>query len=122
MPSIKAQIIEIVNKIPCGKVMYFGQIGKLIVNKNQEVSLVNAFAGVSGQAVGFALSGMPQSQWNLLPWHRVVAKDGYISSLKLGAKGLVQKQLLLDEGVSIIEDRVDMIKHLYDGDIGEVLF
>jgi alkylated DNA nucleotide flippase Atl1 len=138
MPSVKAQIIEIVNKIPCGKVMYFGQIGKFIINKNEtnnnKTTLVaptkglseglgySSFAGVSGQVVGFVLSGMPQSQWNLLPWHRVVAKDGYISSLKLGAKGLVQKQLLLDEGVSIIEDRVDMTKHLYDGNIGEVLF
>jgi methylated-DNA-protein-cysteine methyltransferase related protein len=122
MPSIKAQIIEIVNKIPAGKVMYFGQIGKLIVNKNQEQSLVDGFTGVTGQVVGFVLSGMPQAEWSLLPWHRVVAKDGYISSLKLGAKGLIQKQLLLDEGVSIFEDHVDMARHLFEPNKAEFLF
>jgi methylated-DNA-protein-cysteine methyltransferase related protein len=98
MSKIKSQIIEIVNTIPVGKVMNFGMIGGII--------------GVSGQVVGFVLSGMPQSEWENLPWHRVVAKDGYISSLKLGAKGLIQKQLLLDENVEIVEDRVNMLKHL----------
>jgi alkylated DNA nucleotide flippase Atl1 len=122
MSSIKAQIIEIVNQIPYGKVMYFGQIGKQIVNKKQEEDLVLSFMGVSGQVVGFVLSGMAQEEWKLLPWHRVVAKDGFISSLKLEAKGLIQKQLLLDEGVLIVEDRVDMSQHLFDEKANEALF
>jgi methylated-DNA-protein-cysteine methyltransferase related protein len=99
MPNIKSQIIEIVNTIPEGKVMNFGMIGDMI--------------GISGQVVGFMLSGMPQSEWETLPWHRVVAKDGYISSLKLGAKGMIQKQLLLEENVEIIEDHVNMANHLF---------
>jgi methylated-DNA-protein-cysteine methyltransferase related protein len=98
MSVLKLKMIEIVNKIPFGKVMNFGMIGDIL--------------GVSGQVVGFTLSGMPQSEWESLPWHRVVAKDGYISSLKLGAKGMIQKQLLLDENVEIVEDRVNMTKHL----------
>jgi alkylated DNA nucleotide flippase Atl1 len=138
MPSVKSQIIEIVNRIPCGKVMYFGQIGKLIINKNQtnndkENSIAHtqglseglgytSFTGVSGQVVGFVLSGIPQEEWSLLPWHRVVAKDGYISSLKLGSKGLIQKQLLLEEGVLIVEDHVDMAKHLFQENINYALF
>jgi alkylated DNA nucleotide flippase Atl1 len=120
MSSIKAQIIEIVNKIPKGKVMYFGQVGKLVVNKNQNNDIPN-FTGVSGQVVGFVLSGMTQEEWNLLPWQRVVAKDGFISSLKLGAKGLLQKQLLTDEGVTIIEDHVDMSKYLFEENTSEAL-
>jgi alkylated DNA nucleotide flippase Atl1 len=130
MKSIKAQIIEIVNKIPHGKVMYFGQIGKLIVNQKQmemnqkpnKEQINEQFTGVSGQVVGFMLSGMPQEQWQLLPWHRVVAKDGYISSLKLGAKGLIQKQLLLEEGVTIVDDRVDMAIHLFENNPTNILF
>jgi methylated-DNA-protein-cysteine methyltransferase related protein len=98
MSNIKSQIIEIVKTIPEGRVMNFGMIGDMI--------------GVSGQVVGFMLSGMPQLEWGTLPWHRVVAKDGYISSLKLGAKGLIQKQLLLNENVEIVEDHVNMTKHL----------
>ena len=113
MASIKSQIIEIVNRIPSGQVMYFGQVGKLVINGNQVKSITDNYAGVSGQVVGFVLSGMTQDQWSLLPWHRVVAKDGFIASLKLGAKGLLQKQLLLEENVTIVEDRVDMDKHLF---------
>jgi methylated-DNA-protein-cysteine methyltransferase related protein len=108
MSDTKAKIISIVNTVPFGKVVNFGLIGDMI--------------GVSGQVVGFVLSGLPQAQWETLPWHRVVAKDGYISSLKLGAKGLIQKQLLLDEGVEINEDRVNMGKHLYFGDDDVGLF
>jgi methylated-DNA-protein-cysteine methyltransferase related protein len=100
MTNLKSQIIEIVNLIPVGKVMNFGMIGDMI--------------GVSGQVVGFMLSGMPQSEWGALPWHRVVAKNGYISSLKLGTKGLLQKQLLINEGVEIIDDHVNMSVHLVD--------
>ena len=122
MISIKTQIIAIVNQIPVGKVMYFGQIGKLILNKNQENSFNNNFVGVSGQVVGFVLSGMRQEEWSLLPWHRVVAKDGYISSLKLGAKGLIQKQLLLDESVGITQDHVNMSRHLFEGGNTKMLF
>lgn len=122
MATIKIQIIQIVNQIPMGKVMYFGQIGKLVVNKNQTQEVSESFVGVSGQVVGFILSGMAQEEWNLLPWHRVVAKDGYISSLKLGAKGLIQKQLLLSENITVIEDHVDMTKHLFKNNRTEVLF
>jgi alkylated DNA nucleotide flippase Atl1 len=122
MPAVKAQIIEIVNQIPKGKVMYFGQIGKLVNNQHQDNQLVDTFVGVSGQVVGFVLSGMPQQEWRLLPWHRVVAKDGYISSLKLGAKGLIQKQLLLGEGVTIVEDHIDMATHLFENQDAQTLF
>jgi len=79
MSNLKPQIIQIVKQIPENKVMYYGQIGQKL--------------GVSGQVVGWILSGMPQSEWDLCPWYRVVAKDGFISSLKLGAKGLIQKTL-----------------------------
>ncbi len=117
--SIKEQIIKIVNQIPFGKVMYFGQVGSQIVNKNYNFH-EQPYKGVSGQVVGFILSGMPSSQWYLLPWHRVVAKNGFISSLKLGAKGLIQKQLLLDEGVIITDNNVDMQKHLFVQSAGEI--
>ena len=46
-----------------------------------------------------------------LPWHRIVAKDGYISAMNMGIKGQIQKQLLLDEGYTLIGDNIDP-KHM----------
>jgi len=97
MSEIKMQIIKLVSSIPEGKIAYFGQIG--------------AECGVSGQVVGWILSGMPESEWSSCPWYRVVSKNGFISSLKLGTKGLIQKQVLLDEGYTLIGDSIDMQKH-----------
>jgi alkylated DNA nucleotide flippase Atl1 len=67
---------------------------------------------LSGQVVGWILSGMTTEEWELIPWHRVVSKSGFISSLKLGYKGELQRQLLLEEGCNISGDQVDMTKHL----------
>jgi methylated-DNA-protein-cysteine methyltransferase related protein len=99
MDTIKTQIIELVNQIPLGKVTNYGTIGIIV--------------GVSGQMVGWILSGMKQEEWELCPWHRVVAKDGTISSLKLGPKGMIQKQILIEEGFAIVDDKVDMSKHYF---------
>jgi methylated-DNA-protein-cysteine methyltransferase-like protein len=96
--TIKQQVFEIVKKIPKGKVAYFG----LIANK----------VGTTARVVGWILSGMSKNEWNEIPWHRVVAKNGYISSLKLGEKGLLQKQILLSENYEINDDKVNMEKHL----------
>jgi alkylated DNA nucleotide flippase Atl1 len=98
-PNYKQKVIDLVNTIPAGKVTNFGTIGKQI--------------GISGQMVGWILSGMREDEWSICPWYRVVAKDGYISSLKLGTKGLLQKQILQTEGYQFIEDCVDMGKHFW---------
>lgn len=89
-------------RIPQSKVVYFGQIGERV--------------GVSGQIVGFVLSGMSVEESKGVPWYRVVAKNGFISALKLGSKGDIQKQKLTEEGYSILNDRVNMDIHLWDWD------
>jgi methylated-DNA-protein-cysteine methyltransferase related protein len=98
----KEQIIKLVNLIPEGKVSTFGEIAKHIQDHK-----------ISAQMVGWILSGMKTEEWKLCPWYRVVNKEGFISSLKLGSKGLVQKQILLGEGYTLIEDNVDMQKHFW---------
>jgi methylated-DNA-protein-cysteine methyltransferase related protein len=110
-PSLKTKIIELANQIPVGKVVNYGKIGNIL--------------GVSGQLVGFMLSGMKESEWEELPWHRVVAKDGTISSAKLRFKGDLQKRLLESEGVVVQNNQVDMQKYNFDfGDLdsSELLF
>jgi methylated-DNA-protein-cysteine methyltransferase related protein len=106
MLELKSRIILEVNKIPVGKVTNYGSIGIKV--------------GCSGLVVGYVLSGMDSSEWDLLPWHRVVAKNGFISSLKLGPKGDLQKKILESEGVEIVEDYVNMSKHFWNGDDSEL--
>ena len=96
--TLKQEVFEAVKQIPDGKVAYFGQIAGMV--------------GSDARTVGWVLSGMSLDEYHLIPWYRVVAKNGFISSLKLGEKGMLQKEMLLKEGYSIIDDTVDMAKHL----------
>jgi methylated-DNA-protein-cysteine methyltransferase-like protein len=94
--QIKQKVLEMVDKIPMGKATNFGTIG--------------ARVGISARVVGFVLSGMSEIEMQKHPWHRVVAKNGYISTLKMGYKGEIQRQILVEEGFEIVQDRVDMAK------------
>ena len=91
--TVKQKVIEFTNLIPVGKAASFGYIGSQV--------------GSSGWGVGIILTGMSVEECKQLPWFRVVRKDGYISALKLGYKGVLQKELLEAEGVVITNDFVD---------------
>lgn len=97
--SLKLAILQIVAQIPANKVMYFGQIADLV--------------STTARIVGFVLTGLSEEEMQKLPWYRVIAKSGYISSLKLGAKGILQKELLIKENYEIENDKVKMDKHLW---------
>jgi methylated-DNA-protein-cysteine methyltransferase related protein len=102
--TAKDWLIELVNLIPSGKVAYYGQIAQLIGLKSGRP--------VSAQVAGWILSGMKENEWNLCPWQRVVAKDGFIATIKLGYKGVLQKELLEKEGVHFTESNyIDMTSH-----------
>jgi methylated-DNA-protein-cysteine methyltransferase related protein len=101
--TLKEKILGLVGKIPANKVTYFGYIADVV--------------GSDARTVGWVLSGLNGDEMAQAPWYRVVAKSGFISSLKLGAKGLRQKQILEEEGYILINDSVDMGKHLWEGDM-----
>ncbi len=96
---LKQKVFEVVKQIPKGKVTYFGEIAKVV--------------DTNPRTVGWILSGMPESEWSLVPWQRVIAKNGFVSTLKLGYKGILQIQLLESEGVKVINDHVDIATHLF---------
>lgn len=110
--ELKNKVFKAVKLIPEGKIAYFGQIAN--------------FIGSDARTVGWILSGMGVEEYELIPWYRVVAKNGFISSLKLGEKGLLQKQILLKESYQVVDDCVDMDLHSFsftkDGQTNEVLF
>lgn len=97
---LKTRLAELVNLVPHGRVVYYGQLARLL--------------GVTAQMVGWQLSGMKREEWKTLPWWRVVAKNGNISTLKLGEKGILQLDLLTQEGIDVTSEQVDMIKHGFD--------
>ena len=94
---LKQKIIALVAQIPSQQVMYFGQIAKLI--------------GGNPRTVGWIMSGLSPEECTLIPWYRVVAKNGHISALKLGFKGQVQKDILIQQNYILNGDFVDMKKH-----------
>ena len=82
--NIFRKIYRIINSIPYGQVATYGQIAQLV-----PVS--------SARVVGFALSSLPDSEKNI-PWHRVINRDGKISSRNPNDV-MLQRKLLISEGV-----------------------
>jgi len=97
---MKPQVLEIINRIPVGRVAYYGQVSDVLA---MEFEIY-----VRAQVVGWVLSGMKAAEYDLCPWQRVVSKTGFVSTLKLGPKGMLQLELIQREGIEIVDDVVDM--------------
>lgn len=93
--NIFEQIYEVVKKIPAGKVMAYGQVAK-------EVGMKDV------RKVGWALHSnkIPET----IPCHRVVFKDGSMAPGYAFGGPDVQKKKLVEEGVMLVGDKVDLEK------------
>lgn len=92
MSEFFQEVYAIVEKIPYGKVISYGQIAEALGRPR------------SARIVGFAMNRCPDD----LPWHRVVRTDGSIASEVMADLSL---DLLRQEGVFFRTDgRVDMDK------------
>ena len=93
------EVYNAVKKIPEGKVSTYGQIAK------------DCGKPRASRIVGGALHRNPY--FGEVPCHRVVFKDGSLArSFVFGGED-VQRQMLIREGITFLEDgRVDMKKHL----------
>lgn len=85
--SNKDKVFLLVKQIPHGMISSFGRIGDR--------------TGINPRIVGFILSGMNRDEMSDIPWHRVVNRDGFISSIKLGDKGRLQEEMLKSEGIEV---------------------
>ena len=85
MTARRAQIYEIIKRIPAGKVATYGQIAKL--------------AGVprGARQIGYALSALPDPE--SVPWHRVINAQGKISIRSNPDYAELQRRLLEAEGI-----------------------
>tara|TARA_B100000787_G_scaffold117914_1_gene88196 strand:- start:319 stop:630 length:312 start_codon:yes stop_codon:yes gene_type:complete len=90
----KQRLYSIIQQIPKGCVATYGQVAEL--------------AGLPGCArmVGRTLSQLPTS--SQLPWHRVIAASGKISLLENSDSFKEQKQRLVNEGLTVNKNRVNL--------------
>ena len=95
------KVYEVVKQIPVGKVATYGQIARLCGNKRMS------------RQVGWALHVNPEPY--VVPCHRVVNREGRLAPAFAFGGIDVQKQLLLSEGVTFVDDTtVDIAKHLWN--------
>mgnify|MGYP000871480377 CR=1 FL=1 len=93
------KVAKVVKQIPSGKVTTYGAIA-------QHLGLRS-----SARMVGWALNSFAGDY--SLPCHRVVNRNGELTGKRHFATPDLMKELLLNEGVEFIEDRVNLKIHLW---------
>ena len=83
----KARVVAVVAAIPEGRVTTYGSIARHL--------------RVTARQVAFILATLTAEESEQLPWFRVVAANGVVSSTKLGAVGRRQIERLRSEGVAV---------------------
>jgi methylated-DNA-protein-cysteine methyltransferase related protein len=90
-PNFPQKVLALVNAIPAGKVMTYGQIAKLLDNPR------------ASRAVGYAMNALPFG--TPVPWHRVVGKNGSYGKISLRPFGHDEQiARLTDEGIVFDEN------------------
>ena len=90
MNSFNKQVYDIVEQVPYGMVITYGQIARILGNPR------------AARMVGWAMRHCPEN----LPWQRVVMADGSITG---GAYAEERRRKLAEEDVIFLPDgRVDM--------------
>lgn len=97
MNHLSETIIEIIRNIPFGKVLSYGEVAR------------RADSPKSARLVSNLLHTC--SDKYSLPWHRVINSQGKISLT--GIAGEEQKQMLIAEGIKIINGKIDLAEYLH---------
>jgi methylated-DNA-protein-cysteine methyltransferase-like protein len=95
-------IYDVVKQIPYGKVATYGQIAFLAGNPRWS------------RVVGYALHVNPDP--DSIPCYRVVNRFGEVSSAFAFGGANKQIELLKNEGVTFVDGKVDMEKHIWRGE------
>jgi methylated-DNA-protein-cysteine methyltransferase-like protein len=83
----KSRVLTVVAVIPEGRVTTYGTIGRHL--------------RLTARQVAYILATLTAEESERLPWFRVVAANGVVSSSKLGAVGRRQIARLRAEGVAV---------------------
>jgi methylated-DNA-protein-cysteine methyltransferase-like protein len=100
--ALYQQIFDVAAQVPPGQVATYGDIAAIVGG------------GCDARTVGYAMGDLPAERADV-PWQRIVAKEGAIST-----RGLRQRQLLEDEGVAFdARGHVIMARHHWPGPSAE---
>jgi len=97
MNDFTREVIHIIEHIPYGKVMTYGQIAAVAGNPR------------AARQVSRILHSLSHKYG--LPWHRVINAQGKISLTH--DAGFTQKNLLICEGIEVVGKQIDLKKHLH---------
>jgi methylated-DNA-protein-cysteine methyltransferase-like protein len=97
---------DLVRKIPRGKLATYGQIA-LMLPPPAGVE-IDAYKAFGPRWVGGAMANCPDD----VPWQRVINSQGKISE-RPGSEH--QRQLLEEEGVVFVKDKIDLKKFGWNG-------
>ena len=100
------QVWNLVRQIPPGKVATYGQVA-LMIPPPVGVDF-DTYKAFSPRWVGGAMAACPDD----VPWQRVINSQGKIS-IRPGAER--QRQLLEEEDVEFVKDKVDLKKYGWKG-------
>ena len=90
-------VFRFVQRIPRGRVLTYGALAKTLHLPG------------GARSAGRAMAATPSGKG--IPWHRVVGERGKILIREPYAS--LQRKLLESEGVTILESRVDLKRHLW---------
>jgi len=90
-------VFRFVQRIPRGKVLTYGALAKALHLPG------------GARSAGRAMAATPSGKG--IPWHRVLGERGKILIREPYAS--LQRKLLESEGVTVIESRVDLRRHLW---------
>lgn len=100
------RVWQLVRQVPRGKVATYGQIA-LMLPPPQGVDF-DSYRAFAPRWVGSAMAACPDD----VPWQRVINSQGKISE-RAGAEK--QRQLLEEEGVVFVKDKIDLKKYGWRG-------
>lgn len=95
--SYRAKVYEIVNKIPAGRVMTYGQIADILGE------------GYTARTIGYVMHAADTTN---VPWQRVINSQGACSTGRMTIPINLQQKMLEDEGVVFNEKgKCDLSKY-----------
>ncbi|RFU62531.1 MGMT family protein [Peribacillus glennii] len=101
MKPFTARAIEIIQSVPEGKVMTYGQVARLAGSPRGARQVVRILHSMSDNYK--------------LPWHRIINSKGQIV-IKDDESNSLQKLLLEEEGVEVKGDGIDLALYQYHPD------
>jgi len=94
------KVYQCVRRIPSGRVVTYGDIAKHLGSPKMS------------RQVGFALHANPE--FLAIPCHRVVNRFGCVASGFAFGGAITQRELLEQEGVEFVDDKINLQKYRFD--------